>query len=227
MQLQTCKTCNGVTERVGNYYVCRHCGNKWLIDADADVRAIDRAGAWAALRDCDFEKSVELFENILLKDKEDHEAYWGRALASAGIIYVTDLNENKKVPTCNNITEDSFEDGKDAQTAISLAPEELKETYRRQAKQIDAIRVEWLKKASREPEYDVFICFKDSDRENGIERTQDSVDAQDLYNALVAEGYRVFFSRVSLRNKIAEQYEPYIYNAIKTAKVMIVFGEKA
>ena len=36
----------------------------------------------------------------------------------------------------------------------------------------------------------MFISFKDSDRENGIERTQDSIDAQDLYNALVAEGYK-------------------------------------
>ena len=36
----------------------------------------------------------------------------------------------------------------------------------------------------------------------------------------------MFFSRVSLRDKVAERYEPYIYNAIKTAKVMIVFGEK-
>ncbi len=227
MQLYTCKTCNGMTEREGNYYVCKHCGNKWLIDADADVRAIDRANAWAALRDCDFEKSVELFENILLKDGKDYEAYWGCALASAGIIYVTDLNENKKVPTCNNITEESFINNKNVQKAMSLAPDALRKSYQSQAEQIDRIRLEWLEKASREPEYDVFICFKDSDREHGFERTQDSVDAQDLYNALVAEGYRVFFSRVSLRDKVSEQYEPYIYNAIKTAKVMIVFGEKA
>ena len=222
-----CKTCGGTVVREGNFYVCEFCRNKWEIDSANDVHAVDRANAWAALRDGDFEKSAELFEEIIVKESKNHEAYWGRALALAGIVYVTDMNESKKVPTCNNITEDSFINDKDVQKAISLAPGEISAEYKKQAEYIEKVRVEWLEKASKEPAYDVFISFKDSDRENGIERTQDSVDAQDLYNALVAEGYKVFFSRISLRDKIAEQYEPYIYNAIKTAKVMIVFGEKA
>lgn len=222
-----CKTCGGPVNRVGNYYVCEYCRNKWEIDSGNDVHAVDRANAWSALRDGDFEKAAELFENIIVKEAKNHEAYWGRALALAGIVYVTDMNENKKVPTCNNITENSFMNDKDVQKAISLAPADIADGYKTQAEYIEKVRVEWLEKASKEPAYDVFISFKDSDRENGIERTQDSIDAQDLYNALVAEGYKVFFSRISLRDKIAEQYEPYIYNAIKTAKVMIVFGEKA
>ena len=222
-----CKSCGGSMNRSGNYYVCEFCGNKWEIDSSNDVHAVDRANAWRALRDGDFEKAAELFEEIITKESTNHEAYWGRALATGGIIYVTDMNENKKVPTCNNITEESFFDGKDVQNAISLAPEDIAETYKQQADYIEKVRIEWLEKASKEPAYDVFISFKDSDRENGIARTQDSIDAQDLYNALVAEGYKVFFSRVSLRDKVSEQYEPYIYNAIKTAKVMIVFGEKA
>ena len=222
-----CKTCGATVERVGNYYICEFCGNKWEIDSSNDVHAVERANAWSALRDGDFEKATELFENIIIKENENHEAYWGRALAMSGIVYVTDLSENKKVPTCNNITEESFINNKDVQKAIATAPEDIAEGYAEQAEYIEKVRLEWLEKASKEPEYDVFISFKDSDRENGIERTQDSIDAQDLYNALVAEGYKVFFSRISLRDKISEQYEPYIYNAIKTAKVMIVFGEKA
>ncbi len=226
MKILKCEICGGAIERKGNFYVCLHCRNKWEIDAADDVHAVDRANAWAALRDGDYERATELFENILLKDKNSHEAHWGRALAANGILYVTDLSENKKVPTCNNITEDAFVKSKDVIKAISLAPSDIAETYKSQSEYIEKVRVEWLEKASKEPPYDVFISFKDSDRENGIERTQDSVDAQDLYNALTNEGYKVFFSRVSLRDKISEQYEPYIYNAIKTSKVMIVFGEK-
>ncbi|MBQ4091020.1 MAG: InlB B-repeat-containing protein, partial [Clostridia bacterium] len=227
MQIETCKSCGGIIERRGNYYVCQSCGNKWVIDADNDVHVIDRANAWSALRDCDFERASELFETIIFKEPKNHEAYWGRALAGAGIIYVSDLNENKKVPTCNSISEDSFINNSDVKKAIDLAPAEIGKSYKKQSEQIEKIRLEWLEKARKEPPYDVFISFKDSDREHGLERTEDSVDAQDLYNALVAEGFKVFFSRISLRNKISEQYEPYIYNAIKTAKVMIVFGEKA
>jgi hypothetical protein len=225
--MNVCKTCGGPVNRVGNYYICEYCRNKWEIDSGNDIHAVERANAWAALRDGDFEKASQLFEEIILKDGNSHEGYWGRALALGGIVYVTDLNENKKVPTCNNITEDSFIKHKDVQKAISIAPADIAAGYQEQAEYIEKVRLEWLQKASKEPAYDVFISFKDSDRENGIERTQDSIDAQDLYNALVAEGYKVFFSRISLRDKISEQYEPYIYNAIKTAKVMIVFGEKA
>lgn len=221
-----CKICGGSIVRTGNYYICEYCGNKWEIDSSNDIHAVERANAWATLRDGNFEKATELFDDIIVKENQNHEAYWGRALALAGIVYVTDLSENKKVPTCNNITEKSFIKSNDVQKAISLAPEDIAETYHKQAEYIERVRIEWLEKASKEPAYDVFISFKDSDRENGIERTQDSIDAQDLYSALVADGYKVFFSRISLRDKISEQYEPYIYNAIKTAKVMIVFGEK-
>ena len=222
-----CKTCGGSVQRVKNHYVCDFCGNKWEIDSSDDVHAVDRANAWRALRDGDFQKAAESFEGIIAKEPEDHEAHWGRALAQMGIVYVTDLNENKKVPTCNNITERSFRDDTDVCKAIALAPDDIADSYRVQAVYIDRVRLEWLEKASRGPAYDIFISYKDSDRENGIARTRDSVDAQDLYNALTAEGYKVFFSRVSLRDKISEQFEPYIYNAIRTAKVMIVFGEKA
>lgn len=226
MTFDRCKSCGGDLERIGNYYVCKFCGSKWTIDADQDVHVIDRANAWSALRDCDFEHAVELFENIIFKEPENHEAYWGRALASAGIMYVTDLNEHKKVPTCNSISEESFISSSDVQKAIQLAPADISDTYQVQAEQIENIRSEWVKKASKETPYDIFICYKDSDREHNIDRTDDSYDAQELYNALVEEGYKVFFSRVSLRSKVSEHYEPYIYNAIKTAKVMIVFGEK-
>lgn len=226
MHLETCRSCGGELDRQGNYYVCRFCGNKWMIDAAEDVHVVDRANAWAALRDCDFEKAAELFENIIFKDKNNHEAYWGRALALAGIIYVTDFHENKRVPTCNNISESSFLESRDVKRAIELAPSDIADAYRTQAENIEAIRAEWVRKARREPPYDVFICFKDSDREAGVERTSDSFSAHELYIALKSEGYKVFFSRVSLRDKVSEHYEPYIYNALKTAKVMIVYGEK-
>ena len=224
MVFQRCNSCGGRVEREGNYFVCESCHNKWLIDIANDIHAVRRATAWDALKRSDFEEAIELFEEIVLKEKTNHEAYWGLALAKASIVYVNDMQEGKKVPTCNNITEESFLNDKTVQMAINLAPIEVAEEYKRQAEYIDKVRVEWLKKASKEPPYDVFISFKDSDA-NG-NRTTDSMEMQDLYTALVGKGYKVFYSRVTLRDKVADEYEPYIYNAIKTAKVMIVYGEK-
>ncbi len=79
----------------------------------------------------------------------------------------------------------------------------------------------------QEKPYDIFICYKDSDLANGIDRTQDSIAAQELYIHLAEQGYRVFFSRESLRGKVGEKYEPYIFNALSTAKVMLVYGSKS
>ena len=39
-------------------------------------------------------------------------------------------------------------------------------------------------------------------------------------------GYRVFFSPVSLNGISGEEYEPYIYNALNTATVMLVYGSR-
>ena len=40
------------------------------------------------------------------------------------------------------------------------------------------------------------------------------------------KGYRVFFSRISLEDKIGQMYEPYIFAALNSAKVMLAFGTK-
>ena len=41
MTFDKCKSCGGELSRTGNYYVCKFCGNKWMIDADNDVHVID------------------------------------------------------------------------------------------------------------------------------------------------------------------------------------------
>ena len=224
---KVCRACGGALVREGNYFVCEYCQRKELIDASDDIHAVARANAWEALRKSDFEKATELFEELVVKNNGDYDSHWGLALARASIVYVNDVIEGKKVPTLNNVTENSFLGDKNVKTAISLAPTEIAESYKAHAEYVDKVRLEWLETASKEPPYDVFISFKDSDREHGITRTNDSQTMQDLYTALVEKGYKVFYSRVTLKGKVSEQYEPYIYNAIKTAKVMIVYGEKA
>ena len=108
MNQYLCKTCGQPLSREGNNYHCAYCGNIWLADLADDINAVERANAWEALRVGDFEKAIELFDEILLKNKNDYEACWGKALSLNAILYVVDTNERKRVPTCNNITESSF-----------------------------------------------------------------------------------------------------------------------
>mgnify|MGYP005940617707 CR=1 FL=1 len=220
-----CKTCGGVLHKDESGYVCASCGARFQY---SDTRVnVKLESAYEKLRAGDFDEAQDMFSAIILEDKNNFEAYFGRFLAYHGIIFVDDIIEGKKVPTCNNIREESVFDNSDYKTAVEKAPNSIKKAYIEQAKKIEKNRLEWIEKASKEPPYDVFICFKDSDREHGVEHTLDSVEALKLHSFLTSKGYRVFLSSVSLKDKVAEEYEPYIYNALKTAQVMVVYGQKA
>ena len=50
--------------------------------------------------------------------------------------------------------------------------------------------------------------------------------ANDLYHQLTQEGFKVFFSRITLEDKLGTAYEPYIFAALNSAKVMVVLGTR-
>jgi hypothetical protein len=50
--------------------------------------------------------------------------------------------------------------------------------------------------------------------------------AQDIYFQL-KDDYRVFFSRITLEDKLGQEYEPYIFSALNSAKIMLVVGTEA
>ncbi len=78
--------------------------------------------------------------------------------------------------------------------------------------------------SQKEEPFDVFICYKETD--NNGRRTQDSVLATELYHELTKEGFKVFFSRITLEDKLGVAYEPYIFAALNSAKVMVALGTK-
>ena len=46
--------------------------------------------------------------------------------------------------------------------------------------------------------------------------------ARKIYDLLTAEGYKVFFAPVTLQDKLGMAYEPYIFSALNSAKLMLV-----
>ena len=70
----------------------------------------------------------------------------------------------------------------------------------------------------------MFICYKETD-ENG-KRTVDSALANDIYYQLTQEGLKVFYAAITLEDKLGREYEPYIFAALHSAKVMLVVGTK-
>lgn len=109
--------------------------------------------------------------------------------------------------------------------AVENAPdEESRRIYQEEAARIAEIQKGILAISANKKPYDVFICYKETD-ENG-QRTRDSQWAQDVYYGLTEQGLKVFFSRITLADKLGQQYEPYIFAALNSAKVMVVIGSR-
>lgn len=225
MAVLKCKMCGGelVLSEDSVICECEYCGSKQtvpIIDNEKKKKLYDRANK---LRfNCDFDKASTVYENIANEYPDDAESYWGLVLCRYGIEYVEDPATGKKVPTCHRSSFDSVMDDPDFEMVMENAEDDARALYRSEAKQIEEIRKGILEVSGHEDPYDIFICYKETDKDG--ERTLDSVLAQDVYQLLAEKGYRVFFSRISLEDKLGTEYEPYIFAALNSAKVMLVFG---
>lgn len=225
MPVIKCKMCGGDLNIVDGSTVCEceYCGTKQTVpkvDDEKKLKLFSRAGN--LLRSCEFDKASGVFESIVADFPEEAEAYWGLILCKYGIEYVDDPATGKKVPTCHRSSFESVEDDSNYEQACENADAVARRVYREEARQIETLRKRILEVSGKEEPYDVFISYKELDEDG--DRTPDSVIAQDIYRALTKEGYRVFFSRISLEGKLGVEYEPYIFAALNSAKVMIVVG---
>ena len=227
MAVFKCKMCGGQLDFTNNETVatCGYCGTQQTLPKFDDERKITLFTRANHLRfNCEFDKAAGVYESIVTDFPDEAEAYWGLLLCKYGIEYVDD-NNGKKIPTCHRTLPISIMDDEDFSLAYDYAASTSKIIYREEAKAIDCIQQKILKIAATEEPYDIFICYKETDDSTGA-RTEDSAIAQDIYTELVKEGYRVFFSRVTLRDKAGSEYEPYIYSALSSAKVMLAIGTK-
>ena len=189
---------------------------------DKKANLYDRANHFR--RNNDFDKAMSIYEQILNEDNTDAEAYWSLVLCRYGIEYVEDPASHKRIPTVNRAQFTSIFADEDYKSALQYADGYQKTIYEDEAKAIDEIQKGILAISQKEEPFDVFICYKETDA-NG-RRTQDSVLANDLYHQLTQEGFKVFFARITLEDKLGTAYEPYIFAALNSSKVMVVLGTK-
>ena len=220
-----CKMCGGnldITEGATTCE-CEYCGTNQtvpVIDNEKKLNLFNRANRLRMASE--FDKAATVYENIVSEFPEESEGYWGLCLCKYGIEYVDDPATGKKIPTCHRTLYESIFDDNDFDMACEYADSSSKRLYRGEAKEIDRLQRAVLDIVKNEKPYDVFICYKETD-ESG-QRTKDSVMAQDIYDALTDKGYKVFFARISLEDKLGQEYEPYIFAALTSAKVMLAIG---
>ncbi len=225
MAIIKCKMCGGnlVIEPGSTVAECEYCGSRQTVPTVDNEKKLTLFARANRLRSgCEFDKAAGVYESIVADFPEEAEAYWGLVLCKYGIEYVDDPATGKKIPTCHRSSFDSILEDSDFDQACENADTLAQKVYREEAKEFERLRKGILEVSSTEKPYDIFICYKETDEKG--ERTLDSVLAQDLYTALTDKGYRVFFSRVTLRDKLGQAYEPYIFAALNSAKVMLAVG---
>ena len=227
MAVFKCKMCGGTIEfsQGDTIGVCDSCGTKQTLPnvKDDAINSLYNRANTLRLKS-EFDRAEELYNKIIAYDQTQAEAYWGIILCKFGIEYVEDPNTFKRVPTCHRTSFDAITADEDFKLAVEYGDAEQRELYKSEAKEIDAIQKDILNIAKNEKPFDVFLCYKETD--DSGKRTQDSVIANDIYYQLTQEGFKVFYAAITLEDKLGQEYEPYIFAALNSAKVMLVIGSR-
>lgn len=224
--LVECKSCGAENqcEEGQQTFVCTHCDSKNTVAKSLNTLSELFNRANFLRRSNEFDKAISAYEDILKQDNTDYEAHWGLVLCKYGIEYVEDPETHKLVPTCNRTQYDAIINDAEYLAALEYAPYEVRSAYEEEARYIDKVQREILALAQKQEAFDVFLCYKETDETGN--RSKDSVLAQELEFELSKRGYRVFFARKTLEGKLGSAYEPLIFSAIHSAKVMVVLGTK-
>ena len=204
---------------------CDYCGTNQTVprlDQEKKTRLFERANALR--KECRFDEASRVYGEIIAEFPEEPEAYWGLVLCRYGIEYVEDPLTKKRIPTCHRASFEDVTSNEDYKQAVQRADAIARRVYESEAAAIEDVRARIAGEVTMGSTYDVFLCYKETDVAGG--RTEDSVLAQEVYEDLTEAGLKVFFSRVSLEDKLGSEYEPIIFSALSSARVMLVFGTR-
>lgn len=226
MAVLKCTICGGELEVNADLSVgvCKYCDSIITIPKELDRKGNLYNRAIFLRQSNQFDKAAAAYEDILKEDNSDAEAHWGLVLSKYGIEYVLDPKTQERIPTCHRTRAESILLDPDYLAALDHADTESKKVFENEAERINKIQAKILQISRQEEPYDIFICYKETDEFGN--RTEDSMLAQELYYELTKRNYRVFFAKKSLESKIGSEYEPIIYAALTSARVMIVLGTK-
>lgn len=226
MAIFKCKMCGGTLD-VNNetVAVCEYCGTKQTLPKTNDDVISNLFNRANNLRlKCEFDKAAQIYEKIVEQDDSEAEAHWGIVLCKYGIEYVEDPQTLKRIPTCHRASFEAVTTDADYLAAVDYSDTAQQLIYESEARAIDRIQKDILAIVKNEKPFDVFLCYKETD-ENG-KRTVDSAITNDIYYQLIQEGLKVFYAPITLEDKLGQEYEPYIFAALNSAKVMLVVGTK-
>ena len=225
MIVYKCKMCNGNLDMSTpkKLVKCSYCDTYQTVPSVIDENKADMVNRANKYRqNGEFDRAMSIYEMISREDATDPEIHWSIVLCKFGVEYVEDPATGHMVPTINRTQAHSILQDSDYQNAIDIAEPDAKQYYMTEADKIDKIQRSIWRIAQDSEDYDVFISYKELGPDG--QRTNSSMIAQRLYEQLTLSGIKTFFSRISLADKIGNEFEPYIFSAINSSKVMLVLG---
>ena len=225
MAVFRCKMCGGSLKMAPDKKTgtCEFCGAEQTTPTITDASVASMYEKASSLRrNNDYDAASDAYSKVLTKAAGDPESYWSMVLCKYGVEYVEDPGSKKRIPTVNRTQYASILDDQNYKKALQLASPHQREIYIAEATRINEIQRGILEVSKNESPYDVFISYKETD-EYG-RRTRDSVYAHEVYNELTRQGLKVFFAPVSLQHILGAAYEPHIFAALNSSRVMVVIG---
>lgn len=222
-----CKMCKGdlqIIDEENGLCECEYCGSRQTVPLENNERKAELYNRANQYRKSNlFDRAADVYNNMVKEFPNEAEAYWGLVLCRYGIEYVEDPKTKKMIPTCHRTIPKPIFDDSDYQLACQKAKPAARKQHEEEAAEIAEIQKKIFQLVQKEEPFDIFISYKELE-EGTSQRTEDSVIAQDIYSRLTKEGYKVFFSRITLENRLGEDYEPIIYSALRSAKIMLLVG---
>lgn len=204
---------------------CSHCGTRQAFPLCNDEGMASQYDSASLLFNAnEYDNAAGLYKHLAKVNPSDPIAHWMLVLCKYGIQYCKSDDSTEWKSTIKRFQTTRVQEDPDYKEAIRLADGSQKPLLKREAEELERMRLNMEKLYKKEIPVDVFISYKETD-ENG-KRTYDSDFAKELYRELRKKGYEVFYAPITLKGKAGEFFEPYIYSAIHSAKAMVVIGTK-
>ena len=216
-----CPTCGSREfEDLGGKIKCKCCLNVYDKTEEKISFAADLSQADNFRQTADFARAKDIYERIVRENEgaDLTSAYWGIFLCENNVIFESD-SRGDVLPSFYRVRDTRVDDNENYKKAIDCStvfhPEKTASLVSL-AEKIEYARTKYFDIARKCEPFDVFICFK-----NDLDRSSEW--ARDIYNRFVKK-YNVFFSEETLKDikTTYRDYEPQIYYALYTAKVMLV-----
>ena len=222
-----CKVCGGSIIPKGEGYVCDSCGipeSELDFEDTALVEAMNRASA--AERSRDYAEAVRAYTALVARNPRNASAHWGLLMSKFGVEYVADRDAAGRLrgykPTIHRMRMTDLEQDENFRAAKRYADDAAFEWYDAQGAELNRILTRLKDILRTEKDYDVFISFKA--RNDDGTPSRDNEIARRIYEQLSVNGVRCFFSEESLKQVSGDEYEPHIFAALNSARVMVLVG---